>query len=152
GSIGSSSWNTPRGEEMDAQAISSTIEKFRANPDAARSSPAVTGRLVEGRAELAAGSYTWHADLAPALGGSNAAPSPTDLPGDREAKWDRDHVLGGRNGGRSLGLRQRHVDDVLSQEPDLQLVAAQDIAHEQIVRAHVPALLGLLDRLADLLD
>lgn len=62
---------------MDAQTISSTIEKFRANPEAGRSSPAVTGRLVEGRAELAAGSYTWYADLAPAVGGTNSAPSPT---------------------------------------------------------------------------
>src|SRR2546422_8871778 len=62
---------------MDAQTISSTIEKFRGNPEAGRSAPAVTARLVEGRAELAAGSYTWQTDLAAAIGGTNSAPSPT---------------------------------------------------------------------------
>ena len=41
---------------------------------------------------------------------------------------------------------------MLGEEPDLQLVAAQDVAHEQVVRAPVLGLLGRLDRLADLRD
>ena len=62
---------------MQPEIIHATEELYRANPDGARTTPAVRGRLVEGRAELSAGAYTWHSDLPPALGGTGSAPSPT---------------------------------------------------------------------------
>jgi uncharacterized OsmC-like protein len=62
---------------MQTEIIRATEELFRANPEGARSSPTVKARLADGRAELSAGPYTWHADLPPALGGTNTAPSPT---------------------------------------------------------------------------
>lgn len=54
-----------------------TAAKFRADPSAARTAPAVTATLEHGRARLSAGSFTWEADLPPSIGGRNAAPSPT---------------------------------------------------------------------------
>ena len=62
---------------MQPEIIHATEELYRANPDGARATPAVRGRLVEGRAELSAGAYTWHSDLPPALGGTGSPPSPT---------------------------------------------------------------------------
>src|SRR6185436_1422937 len=57
--------------------IATSIEKFTADPSAGRSAPAVTATLVNGRARLSAGPFNWEADLPPALGGGNLAPSPT---------------------------------------------------------------------------
>jgi len=62
---------------MDPEVISATIDRFSKEPEAARSAPAVAGRVVDGRAELSVGSFTWYADLPAALGGTNTAPSPT---------------------------------------------------------------------------
>jgi uncharacterized OsmC-like protein len=62
---------------MSAIEISETEARFRADPAAARSKPAVTATLVNGRARLSAGSFNWDADLPAALGGENLAPSPT---------------------------------------------------------------------------
>jgi len=62
---------------MQLEIIQATEQLYRANPDGARATPAVRGRLVDGRAELSAGPYTWHADLPPALGGTGSAPTPT---------------------------------------------------------------------------
>jgi uncharacterized OsmC-like protein len=62
---------------MQPEIIQATEELYRANPDGARATPAVRGRLMEGRAELSAGAYTWHSDLPPALGGTGSAPTPT---------------------------------------------------------------------------
>jgi len=62
---------------MDPEVISATIERFSREPETARSTPAVAARVVDGRAELSAGSFTWYADLPAALGGTNTAPSPT---------------------------------------------------------------------------
>ena len=60
-----------------ASFISATEEKFRADPDSARANPAVTATLVNGRARLSSGAFNWEADLGPAIGGQNLAPSPT---------------------------------------------------------------------------
>jgi uncharacterized OsmC-like protein len=57
--------------------IEDSITRFTNDPASARSAPAVTARLTDGAAELSAGSFAWAADLPPALGGGNAAPSPT---------------------------------------------------------------------------
>lgn len=62
---------------MDTGTINATIDRFRGEPEAARSAPAVAARLVDGTAELSAGPFTWYADLPAALGGTNSAPSPT---------------------------------------------------------------------------
>ena len=62
---------------MQLEIIHATEELYRANPDGARTTPAVRGRLVDGRAELSAGAHTWHSDLPPALGGTGSAPTPT---------------------------------------------------------------------------
>nr|MBA2558247.1 OsmC family protein [Chloroflexota bacterium] len=47
------------------------------DPDAARSAPSVTATLANGHARISAGAFNWEADLPPALGGENLAPSPT---------------------------------------------------------------------------
>jgi hypothetical protein len=57
--------------------IKETTRKFEADPASATAMPAVTGTLVDGRALLSAGSFQWEADLGPAIGGGNLAPSPT---------------------------------------------------------------------------
>jgi len=62
---------------MDATAIADTEARFKADPSAAKSTPTVTASLVNGRARLSAGPFNWDADLPPALGGENLAPSPT---------------------------------------------------------------------------
>ena len=62
---------------MTASTIAETEARFRADPSAAKSSPAVTATLANGRARLSAGPFNWDADLPAALGGENLAPSPT---------------------------------------------------------------------------
>jgi uncharacterized OsmC-like protein len=62
---------------MTAATIAETQAKFRADPSAAKGSPAVTAQLVNGRARLSSGSFNWDADLPVSLGGGNLAPSPT---------------------------------------------------------------------------
>lgn len=57
--------------------LAETEARFRADPSAAQSVPAVTATLVNGHARLSAGAFNWDADLSPALGGQNLAPSPT---------------------------------------------------------------------------
>ena len=52
-------------------------QKFAADPAAALSTPTVTAVLANGRARLSAGAFNWEADLGPAIGGQNLAPSPT---------------------------------------------------------------------------
>jgi uncharacterized OsmC-like protein len=60
-----------------ATAIAETEARYRADPSTARSAPAVTATLANGRARLSAGPFNWDADLPVALGGDNQAPSPT---------------------------------------------------------------------------
>ncbi len=54
-----------------------TGARFRADPTAGRTTPAVTATLADGRAHLSAGPYNWEADLPLSIGGTNVAPSPT---------------------------------------------------------------------------
>ncbi len=54
-----------------------TSAKFRNDPAAGRTTPAVTATLTDGRAQLSAGPYTWETDLPLSIGGTNVAPSPT---------------------------------------------------------------------------
>jgi uncharacterized OsmC-like protein len=62
---------------MNATVLADTEARFRADPSKARSTPAVTATLMNGHARLSAGPFNWDADLPPALGGQNLAPSPT---------------------------------------------------------------------------
>ena len=62
---------------MAMTVLSETETRFRADPATARSAPAVTATLANGRARLSAGPFNWDADLPAALGGENLAPSPT---------------------------------------------------------------------------
>lgn len=64
---------------MRSEVVRATHSEWTANPDAARGAPTVSGRLVDGQAELTAGKYTWRADLPAALGGTGSAPTPTQL-------------------------------------------------------------------------
>ena len=62
---------------MNASVLAETEARFKADPAKARSTPAVTASLVNGRARLSAGPFNWDADLPLTLGGENLAPSPT---------------------------------------------------------------------------
>jgi len=62
---------------MSTTVIENSMQRFTAEPEAARSVPSVTASLVNGRARLSAGQFNWDADLPPAVGGENLAPSPT---------------------------------------------------------------------------
>jgi uncharacterized OsmC-like protein len=57
--------------------INASIDKFRADPAAAKAAPTVTATLVNGHARLSSGPFNWDADLGPGIGGENLAPSPT---------------------------------------------------------------------------
>lgn len=62
---------------MTSQVIDESISRFRADPAAAQTAPAVTATLANGRAKLSGGPFNWESDLPPAIGGGNSAPSPT---------------------------------------------------------------------------
>ncbi len=64
---------------MEPETIQATIESWTKEPDSARGTPTVTARAEESQAVIQAGPFTWQADLPPALGGTNQAPSPTAL-------------------------------------------------------------------------
>lgn len=64
---------------MKAETIDATIEAWTREPDKAKGTPVVTARAEDGQAVIEAGPFTWRADLPPALGGTNQAPSPTAL-------------------------------------------------------------------------
>jgi uncharacterized OsmC-like protein len=57
--------------------LDASVQKLRDDPASGISSPTVTATLANGRARLSSGSFNWEADLGPALGGENLAPSPT---------------------------------------------------------------------------
>lgn len=57
--------------------VDASIAKLTADPAAGVARPAVTAELVNGRARLSSGPFNWDADLGPAIGGGNLAPSPT---------------------------------------------------------------------------
>jgi uncharacterized OsmC-like protein len=62
---------------VDTSVIRQTEKRFRTEPEAARGAPSVSASLVNGRARLTSGAFNWEADLPPAIGGGNLAPSPT---------------------------------------------------------------------------
>jgi uncharacterized OsmC-like protein len=62
---------------MTASTLTDAEATFAADPGKARGTPTVTATLIDGRAHLAAGAFTWEADLPAVIGGTNQAPSPT---------------------------------------------------------------------------
>ena len=60
-----------------AARLSESVEKFRADPGTAVTTPTVTATLLNGHARLSSGPFNWESDLGPAVGGENLAPSPT---------------------------------------------------------------------------
>jgi len=64
---------------MKAETIEATIDAWTNEPEKALGSPVVTARAEDSQAVVQAGAFTWRADLPPALGGTNQAPSPTAL-------------------------------------------------------------------------
>jgi uncharacterized OsmC-like protein len=62
---------------MTSPAIADATTRFAADPGSARGTPTVTATLVDGRAHLTAGAFSWDADLPAIIGGTNQAPSPT---------------------------------------------------------------------------
>ena len=117
---------------MKPQIIHATEELYRANPDGARTTPAVRGRLVEGKAELSAGAYIWHSDLPPALGGTGSAPTPTQ------------YLLGAL-----AGCAVAFIHDTLA--PQLS-IAVDDLTAVARCRADARGLLGMGDAMPDLQD
>jgi uncharacterized OsmC-like protein len=67
----------PEGALMTTATLLETGQRFRADPAAGRTSPAVTATLANGHARLSAGPFNWDSDLPQSIGGSNLAPSPT---------------------------------------------------------------------------
>lgn len=64
---------------MKTETITETQRLWQEQPDKAKGRPQVKARSDESMAIIEAGSFTWRADLPPALGGTNQAPSPTAL-------------------------------------------------------------------------
>ena len=64
-------------EQTMTTRIAESEARFRADPAAAQTAPSVTATLVNGHARLSSGPFNWEADLGPAVGGENLAPSPT---------------------------------------------------------------------------
>lgn len=64
---------------MKTETIEATVEAWTKDPEKALGAPVVTARADESQAVIQAGPFTWRADLPPALGGKNEAPSPTAL-------------------------------------------------------------------------
>lgn len=64
---------------MKAETIEATVEAWTKEPEKAKGAPVVAARADDSQAVIEAGPFTWRADLPPALGGANQAPSPTAL-------------------------------------------------------------------------
>ena len=64
---------------MTPETIKQTVSAWQSDPDKAKSKPTVVATADGSQAAITAGPFTWRADLPPALGGGNGAPSPTAL-------------------------------------------------------------------------
>lgn len=117
---------------MSTSLIAETEARFRADPSAAKSSPAVTASLVNGRARLSAGPFNWDADLPPSLGGENLAPSPTA------------YLLGAL-----AGCAVAFLNDTLAPRFD---VAIDDVTAVARCSSDIRGLIGIEDVASDLTD
>lgn len=57
--------------------LTESVERFTADRASAVTRPAATATLINGHARVSSGPFNWEADLGPAVGGGNLAPSPT---------------------------------------------------------------------------
>lgn len=89
--------------------IQDTVTKFTADPESARTAPAVTATLANGFVRASAGPFNWDIDLPGPLGGGNQAPSPTA------------YFLGAL-----AGCAVAFVNDTLA--PEIQLASPSDAA------------------------
>ena len=64
---------------MKAETIAASVEAWTKEPEKALGAPVVTARADGSQAVIQSGGFTWRADLPPALGGQNEAPTPTAL-------------------------------------------------------------------------
>lgn len=64
---------------MHTETISATVAEWTKEPAKALGAPVVTARADGAQAVIQAGAFTWRADLPPALGGGNEAPTPTAM-------------------------------------------------------------------------
>jgi uncharacterized OsmC-like protein len=117
---------------MNSAIIEGSVRRFSDDPAPARSAPAVTAQLTDGHAELSAGAFTWAADLSPALGGGNTAPSPTA------------YLLGALAGCAAAFLR-----DTLGPQFGVQIDGVTAVAR---CRSDARGLLGMEGALPDLAD
>ena len=117
---------------MRSQTVRATQSGWATNPDAAKGAPTVSGRLVDGQAELTSGKYTWHADLPSSLGGTGAAPSPTQL------------LLGAL-----AGCAVAFIYDTLAPQLDIELKDVRAVAR---CKTDARGLLGMEDARPDLMD
>ena len=62
---------------MRTETILDTIRLWKEQPEKAVARPSLTARADQSQAIIETGSFSWRADLPPALGGTNQAPSPT---------------------------------------------------------------------------
>lgn len=106
--------------------LSASIEKFQADPEGGVTAPSVTATLVNGHARVSSGPFNWEADLGPAVGGENLAPSPTA------------YLLGALAGCGVVFLR-----DTLAPLFDVTL---DDVEATATCRADVAGLLGVVGR------
>jgi uncharacterized OsmC-like protein len=64
---------------MEMKRVRETERLWETEPERAKGSPSARARSEGSQAVVEAGGFTWRADLPPALGGTNEAPSPTAL-------------------------------------------------------------------------
>lgn len=64
---------------MTSEVIEQTQRLWQQEPDKAKGRPTVKAHSDGAEAVIEAGSFSWRADLPPALGGTNKGPSPTAL-------------------------------------------------------------------------
>lgn len=64
---------------MKPEVIQQSIQAWTKDPDKAKAQPLAKARSEGAQAIIEAGPFSWRADLPPALGGENKAPSPTAL-------------------------------------------------------------------------
>jgi uncharacterized OsmC-like protein len=117
---------------MTATVLAETETRFRTDPSTARSTPTVTATLANGRARLSTGPFNWDADLPPALGGENLAPSPTA------------YLLGAL-----AGCGVAFINDTLAPQFD---VAIDDVTAVVSCSADARGLLGIDGVVPDLTD
>lgn len=117
---------------METSVIRATEDRFRNEPSAAQSVPAVRAALANGRARISAGPFNWDSDLPHGLGGGNLAPSPTA------------YLLGAL-----AGFAVAFIHDTLA--PQLG-IAVDDVAAEASCRGDARGLLAMDGVAADLTD